>query len=156
MKKLLFFFLSFLTVCLQAQENPVSWSFSSKMVNDCECDLIFKATIEAPWHIYSLNRTKDGPNPTVFTFKKSPDYELVGKVKQSKPVKEFDKVFEMNVEYFSKEATFTQRVKLLTDKEVKIAGKYEFQACTEEKCIFPPADNFELKVKGNASCTKNN
>lgn len=152
MKKLVFFFFSFLTVCLRAQENPVSWSFSSKMVNDCECDLIFKATIEAPWHIYSLNKTTDGPNPTVFTFKKSPDYELVGKVKQSKPVKEFDKVFEMNVEYFSKEATFTQRVKLLTDKEVKISGKYEFQACTEEKCIFPPADNFELKVKGNASC----
>lgn len=153
MKKLVFFLLSFFTFCLQAQDNPVSWSFSSKMVNECEYDLIFKAKIDDPWHIYSLNKAgSEGPNPTVFTFKKSMDYELVGKVKQAKPVKEFDKVFEMNVEYFSKEATFTQRVKLLTDKEIKINGKYEFQACTEEKCIFPPADNFEFKVKGGGAC----
>jgi hypothetical protein len=30
-----------------------------------------------------------------FTFTKSKEYELVGKVKQGAPLKEFDKVFEM-------------------------------------------------------------
>lgn len=138
---------------LTAQDNPVHWSFSSKKISDCEYDLIFKAKIDEPWHLYSLNKAGDeGPNPTVFTFKKNSDYELVGKVKQGKPLKEFDKVFEMNVEYFKHEASFTQRIKLLSDKKIKISGKYEYQSCTEEKCIFPPADNFEFELQGTAAC----
>lgn len=138
---------------LTAQDNPVHWSFSSKKISDCEYDLIFKAKIDEPWHLYSLNKAGDeGPNPTVFTFKKNSDYELIGKVKQGKPLKEFDKVFEMNVEYYKHEATFTQRIKLLTDKKIKITGKYEYQSCTEEKCIFPPADNFDFELQGTAAC----
>jgi len=138
---------------LLAQDNPVHWSFSSKKVSDCEFDLIFTAKIDEPWHLYSLNKAGDeGPNPTVFTFKKNPNYELVGKVKQGKPVKEFDKVFEMNVEFFKHEASFTQRVKLLSSGKVKISGKYEYQACTEEKCIFPPADKFDFEFEGTSAC----
>ncbi|MBC7694827.1 MAG: thioredoxin family protein, partial [Burkholderiales bacterium] len=106
-----------------------------------------------PWHMYSLNKlADDGPNPTVFTFTKSKDYELVGKVVQGKPLKEYDKVFEMNVEYFKHTASFTQRIKLLSDKKITIKGKYEFQACTEEKCIFPPADNFDFTLTGSTEC----
>ncbi len=140
----------------KAQDNPVHIKLSNKKVSACEYDLIFTASIDEPWHMYSLNKlADDGPNPTVFTFKKSADYELVGKVKQGAPLKEFDKVFEMNVEYFKHTATFTQRVKLLTDKKVSIKGKYEYQACTEEKCIFPPADDFSFDVTGSAECLTN-
>lgn len=138
---------------VHAQDNPVHFKQSSKKISSCEYDLLFTASIDEPWHMYSLNKlSDDGPNPTVFTFTKSKDYELVGKVKQGTPLKEFDKVFEMNVEYFKHTATFTQRVKLLTDKQINIKGKYEYQACTEEKCIFPPADNFEFELTGSAEC----
>ena len=143
------FFFGFLT----AQDNPVHWSYSAKKVSDCEYDLIFKAKIDEPWHLYSLNKAgEEGPNPTVFNFKKTSDFELIGKVKQGTPLKEFDKVFEMNVEYFKHDATFTQRIKLLTNQKIKIKGKYEFQACTEEKCIFPPADDFEFELQGTDAC----
>ena len=136
-----------------AQDNPVHFKLSNKKVSACEYDLIFSATIDEPWHMYSLNKlADDGPNPTVFTFTKSKDYELVGKVIQGKPLKEFDKVFEMNVEYFKHTASFTQRIKLLSDKKITIKGKYEFQACTEEKCIFPPADNFDFTLIGSTEC----
>lgn len=101
-----------------AQDNPVHFKLSNKKVSACEYDLIFSATIDEPWHMYSLNKlADDGPNPTVFTFTKSKDYELVGKVIQGKPLKEFDKVFEMNVEYFKHTASFTQRIKLLSEKK---------------------------------------
>ncbi|MBC7694741.1 MAG: thioredoxin family protein [Burkholderiales bacterium] len=141
---------------LRAQDAPVHFKLSTKKISDCEYDLLFNATIDAPWHMYSLVKAaEDGPNPTVFLFTKSEDYELVGKTKESKPVKEFDKVFEMNVQYFEHTATFTQRIKLKTDKKVSIKGKYEFQACTEEKCIFPPADNFAFDLQGTAVCLNN-
>jgi thiol:disulfide interchange protein DsbD len=135
-----------------AQDNPVHFKLSSKKVTDCEYDLQFVASIDEPWHMYSLSPVKDGPNPTVFIFTKSADYELVGKPKESKPIKEFDKVFEMNVQYFEHTATFTQRVKLKSDKKITIQGKYEYQACTEEKCIFPPADKFDFQLQGTAAC----
>ncbi len=148
---ILLFFIS--ATLVQAQDNPVHIKLSNKKVSACEYDLIFTASIDEPWHMYSLNKlADDGPNPTVFTFTKSKEYELVGKVKQGAPLKEFDKVFEMNVEYFKHTATFTQRVRILTDKKLSVKGKYEYQACTEEKCIFPPADNFEFALTGSAEC----
>lgn len=154
LKKLFSLFLLLFTSIslLTAQDNPVHFKFATKKISECEYDLQFIASIDEPWHMYSLTPVTDGPNPTVFTFKKSADYELVGKTTESKPVKEFDKVFEMNVQYFKHTATFTQRIKLKTDKKISIKGKLEFQACTEEKCIFPPADDFEFQVQGSASC----
>jgi len=154
LKKLFPLFLALVTSIslLKAQDNPVHFKMSTKKISECEYDLQFTATIDEPWHMYSLTPVNDGPNPTVFTFTKSGDYELVGKTTESKPVKEFDKVFEMNVQYFKHTATFTQRVKLKTDKKITIKGKYEYQACTEEKCIFPPADNFEFQLQGTAAC----
>lgn len=146
---------AFMLLCLnfQAQDNPVKWSFESKKISDCEYDLIFTAQIEKPWHIYSIVKSgEDGPNPTRFTFKKSTNYELIGGIKESKPIKEFDKVFEVNVAFHSEKATFTQRIKLLTEKKIIITGSYESQACTEEKCIFPPADNFNFSLTGTSSC----
>jgi thiol:disulfide interchange protein DsbD len=138
---------------LKAQETPVHFKFSTKKISECEYDLQFNATIDETWHIYSLvKETEDGPNPTVFNFTKSADYELVGKTTESKTIKEFDKVFEVNVRYFAHTATFTQRIKLKTDKKISIKGKYEFQACTDEKCIFPPADDFDFQLQGTSSC----
>ncbi len=154
-KKIATLFLSLITSFsfLIAQEAPVHFKFSTKKITDCEYDLIFNASIDDGWHLYSLKRAaEDGPNPTVFTFNKSNEYELIGKITESKPVQEFDKVFEMQVAYFKHTATFTQRIKLKTDKKITVTGKYEFQACTEEKCIFPPADKFDFNLQGTAGC----
>lgn len=136
-----------------AQENPVHWKFEVKKVSDCDYELIFKAKIDEPWHIYSLVKAgEDGPNPTSFVFNKSQDFQLLGKVVESTPTKVFDKVFEMNVAYHPKNATFTQKIKLLTAGKIKITGTYEAQVCTEEKCIFPPADKFEFELEGTPAC----
>lgn len=154
--KRIFLLLFIFTLKLSAQDNPVSWTFESKKVSDCEYDLIFKANIQSPWHIYSIVKAgEDGPNPTSIIFNKSKDYELVGKLKESKTLDEEDKVFEMKVSMHVGTGTFTQRVKLLSSEKVKITGKYEYQACTEEKCIFPPADEFEFLLQGSCA-TKSN
>ena len=154
-KKITTLFLTLITTFsfLIAQETPVHFKFSTKKITDCEYDLVFNASIDDGWHLYSLKRaSEDGPNPTVFTFNKSNEYELVGKTTENKPVQEFDKVFEMQVAYFKHTATFTQRIKLKTDKKIIVNGKYEFQACTEEKCIFPPADKFDFTLQGTEGC----
>ena len=96
----------------------------------------------------------DGPMPARIVLDKSSEYEPTGKATEGTPVKAFDKVFEMNVAYFEKTVTFKQKIKLKSNKEVIVKGTYEYQACTEEKCIFPPATPFEYKLQGSEDCLK--
>jgi len=136
---------------LFAQEKfPVTIKVETKKISVTEYDIVFNAAIDEGWHLYSVNQTADdGPRPTLFEFDKSADYELVGKPSESKPIEEFDKVFEMKVLFFKHKATFTQRIKLKTDKTIKISGKYECQACTDEKCVFlNPPKKFSVEIKG--------
>ena len=154
LKKLSLLLLLFVTnSALFSQVAHVKWTFSSKKVSDCEYDLKFNAVIEDKWHMYSLTKTEDGPLPTVFTFDKSADYDLVGAVKQSKPIVEFDKIFDAKVEFYEHSANFTQRVKLKTDKKITVKGKYEWQVCTDVQCeVSPPGETFEFSVQGTNAC----
>jgi hypothetical protein len=140
---------------LNAQiEEPVKWKLSTKKVSDCEYELLFTGTIEEHWHVYSLIPSigDETPNPAKINVDKNPNYEIVGKPTEGKPIKVMDKVFETNVAYFEHTVTFKQKIRLKTDKEVVVTGNYEYQACTEEKCIFPQPEPFEFKLKGTADC----
>ena len=155
MKKFLLVFAG-IAIHLGAQVMPIRWTTTTKKVGDCEYDLIFKAKPDQGWHLYSLNKAgkpkDDSPNPTVFTFAKSSDYELVGKVKQSTPHTAYDSLWELTVESYDKEATFSQKIKLLTSKKTTVKGKYEFQVCTNAQCLFHN-DDFEFSLEGSAGCS---
>ncbi len=155
MKKLLLLFV-LIVLKISAQQSPVSWKLESKKISDCEYDLLFKAKIEEPWHIYSIvkNHTKEAEDiwPTTIIFIKSNDYSLVGKLKESKPVTEFDKVWEAVVAFHPKNATFTQRVKINTAGKINIKGTYEVQACTDQMCTRPPYDKFNFDLQGTEAC----
>ena len=155
-KKVIFLVSSiFLFVNANAQQLHAHWDIKSKKVSDCEYDVVFSVKIDEPWHMYSIIPVKgDGPNPTSIKFTKSADYELVGKLKESKPKEEQDKVFEVLVKYFEGEATFTQRVKALKAGKITISGKYEYQVCTDAMCEFPPSEKFSvsLDIPASAPC----
>jgi len=152
MKKLILLFI-FIAFKFSAQVSHVQWTKEIKKHSDCEYDLIFKAKIDKHWHIYSIIKAgKDGPNPTSFTFTPNSDYSLIGKITESSPHKEYDKVFEMNVASHEDKATFTQRIKLLSDKKISIKGKFESQCCDSAQCSFPPADKFNFDVQGSSAC----
>ena len=145
--------LSFLLLCcvlgLSAEiQKPVTWSFSSKQVSDTEFDLILTAGIDNNWHLYSQFIGEGGPVPTSFKFKPSPDYTLVGKVSESpKPKKIYEKVFEMEVAFFERKATFTQKVKLKVPAS-KIKGTLTFMVCDDSQCLPPEDLDFSFDLKG--------
>lgn len=120
-------------------KDKAAWAFESKKVSDTEYDLIFKATIENGWHIYSQFLKGDGPIPTAFNFDKNSSFELLGKAKEESPKRSQHKepVFEnMTVVDFSESATFTQRVKV-KDIAQPIKGTLEYMACTDGQCTPP-------------------
>ncbi|MCF6342865.1 MAG: thioredoxin family protein [Bacteroidales bacterium] len=127
---------------------PVKWQFSSNQLSDTEYELVFTASIENKWHLYSQDIPM-APPATTFTFEQSDDFELIGKVvEESKVIEEFDPNFDMVLKYFSFEAVFKQKVKLLSEGAV-VTGSLNFMCCDDTKCL-PPADveySFELGSK---------
>jgi thiol:disulfide interchange protein DsbD len=132
---------------------PVKWSFDSKQ-NGQEATLIFKAAIEQGWHLYDTDLEEGGPVKTSFHFADSTLFELVGKVqKEPLPTKYFDKIFNMNVGYFSNKATLTQKIKLKKTGKTVIKGFIEFMSCNDETCTPPSEAEFSFTFNNEGSQT---
>jgi len=149
-KKIVLSFLFFCCVLGMSAEiqKPVTWSFSNKQVSESEYDLILTASIDNSWHLYSQFIGKGGPVATSFKFTPSSKYKLIGKVSESpKPRKIFEKVFDMEVAFFEKKATFTQKIKLNVPA-TKIKGTLTFMACDDSQCLPPEDIDFSFDLKG--------
>jgi len=139
--KVLFVISLFLCVGVQAQIlEPSSWketmSKKEAAVGE-EIDLIFTATIDKEWYLYSSDFDPDcGPIVTSFTFKANDSYELVGELRAIDPITKFDEIFECEVKIFKGTGEFRQTVKVLS-ADFQVSGSYNFQVCSEEtgQCI---------------------
>jgi thiol:disulfide interchange protein len=127
---------------------PVSWKFSTRQAGQNQVDLIFSATIKEPWHMYGLNIAEGGPIPTSIIFTETKGFELVGKPTQSpKPEIVDDKIFNMQLELHSHQATFTQRIKITQNDSIIINGTLEFMTCSDIQCVMGDND-FSFRLKG--------
>src|SRR5215203_728041 len=109
----LFVFLFSLTHFSFAQmEHHLWWKFSVENQTATEATLVFKATIDKEWHLYSQFTPEGGSLPMEFTFEKDKNYERVGKVTEPEPHKEYDSTFQVMVYSFEGSPTFRQKVKL--------------------------------------------
>lgn len=161
LKRILFFLLlSFFGLISQAQIlSPAKWALSSSAesvkVGD-EIDLIFKATIDKNWYLYSSEfPCEDGPTKTTITFKPHPGYQLVGKLQPIKPIDKHDDIFECEVKIFKGTGEFRQKIKILS-ANLKIEGNYDYQVCSDVdgKCI-PNNEDFSFsKIKVTGKETK--
>jgi thiol:disulfide interchange protein DsbD len=121
---------------VQAQD-PVVWTTELKKLSDTEYLLIFQASVEPKWHLYSQSLPEDGPLPTEFVFEEEGTaYELVGKMEESETVTAFDPIFEMDLSWFEGEGTFQQKIRLLQAELGAVSGEINFQACDDKVCIF--------------------
>ena len=132
---------------------PVKWSFESKQ-DGLEATLIFKADIEEGWHLYDTQLPEGGPIKTSLNFADSTLFDFVGElVKEPLPTEYFDKIFNMKVGYFNKQAVLTQKIKLKSAEKVDIKGFVEFMSCNDETCT-PPTEAdfvFSLNTESKAS-----
>jgi len=87
--------------------NPVSWDFSHERVSESEVDLIFTATIDEGWYVYS-QFCGEGPVATEFTFKNTDStFSLVGALEEGTPLNEFDPNFETILKYFKNSSFYS-------------------------------------------------
>jgi thiol:disulfide interchange protein len=130
---------------------PVKWSFSTNKISETEYELILNASIDEKWHLYSQFIEEGGPIPTSFTFESNNYYELIDSVSENpKPTVEYDETFMMDLGYFANNATFTQRIKVLSEDQFKIIGVLEFMCCDDERCLPPKDVDFEFTINEQA------
>ena len=148
MKKLLstlLLLLSVLTIKAQMQD-PVHFRSELKRISDTEAELLFQATIDDGWHVYSTDLGKGGPISATFHADRMEGAQTVGTLKaRGKEVKQFDKMFGMEVRYFEQAVTFVQKVRL-TKPQYDISCYVEYGACSDQMCL--PPSSAELKAKG--------
>lgn len=149
MKK--FFFLSFLSFALlfaNAQQNPVSWNFSAKKLDDKKYEIHLTATVQQGWHLYSQVQPSDAVvNPTTFTFNSNPLLSKEGKVKETGKMEKFhDERLGVSANQYAGTVDFVQVVKLKAKAKTNLAGIVEFQTCDDKKCLPPKKVNFSIQI----------
>ena len=151
-------FILFLAIASYAQiQEPVKFKTELKNVSATEVEIVFTASIEQGWHVYSTDLGDGGPISATFNTDKLVGAEVVGKLRPvGKEVASFDKLFEMNVRYFEHSAQFVQKLKL-TGGDYQIVGYLEYGACNDENCLPPTQVEFSFTGKGqNASASASN
>ncbi len=156
---LLALFILFFPFYLSAQVlKPISWATSisaeSPKIGQ-EVELLFKATIENDWYLYSSDFDPElGPQVTTFSFEPNKSFALVGEITPVQPKKKYDDLWEGEYTYFIGSGEFKQKVKIL-EPEFSIQVKVAYQVCTDVtgRCI-PLDDEFSFKGKASGSMSK--
>ena len=151
MKKLLTIWMLLVAVMAAKAQmmDPVHFTTQLKDLKNGEAELIFKATIDAGWHVYPTGLGNDGPISASFNKVKMDGAETIGKLQaRGKEIKQFDKLFEMEVRYFEQAVTFVQKIKF-TKPKYDIDCYVEYGACNDQSCL-PPSEA-QLKASGTAS-----
>ena len=122
--------------------NPVKVQSQLKEISATEAELVFDATIEAGWHMYSTEVVEFGPTPTSLTVEKISGAKLKGALKpKGSPIKKYEEMFAADVFYFEKAASFVQKLTLEGGK-YHVEGFLEYGACNDQSCTPPTKVDF--------------
>lgn len=129
---------------------PVKWVYSKEKIGKNEYDIIIKATIDKGWKLFSKEIETDYPIPLSIIFSPNKSYEIVGTLKNRECETSFEPAFQMNINYFTKEVEFRQRVKRL-DKSAYIAISIEYMTCND-KVVTPRTENITITIPETETC----
>ena len=150
MKRICYTFLLLVTVlAVQAQmADPVHFTSALKDLGNGEGEIVFSATIDDGWHVYSTDLGQSGPIEATFTATRLEGVKLAGRLTpRGNIIRKHDPVFDMNLAFFEHAATFVQRVRF-TKPHYTVEGYLEYGACNDEMCM--PPTQVDFKQSGEA------
>ena len=116
---------------------PVKWDYKVNMLSNCEAELIFTATVDKGWHLYSQKHVNG--LPLIFEFTQNSSFKLSGEVIEPNPIKEYDDVMHYDIFYFKgSEVIFKQKIELNSEIPFKITGTITGQVCQYESGMCKP------------------
>lgn len=105
-------------------------------------DIIFEASIDPGWHVYSTGLGDDGPISAQLFVNALRGAELDGELTaRGSEINKMDKLFGMVLRYFEGSVTFVQRVKF-SGGDYAIDVSLEYGACDDKSCLPPTRVDF--------------
>lgn len=133
---------------------PVRFKVEKKQVNDNTFDVLFSATIDKGWHVYSPGLPTGGPVSASIAIDKSEGVEAEGPLKAIGNERNvYDEMFGMNVRYFEDAVTFSQRFKTKGGK-YDVSGRLVYGSCNDQMCL--PPTSVDFGYNGEAPKVKDN
>lgn len=148
---ILFFFFAYGNIATAQILEPVKWTFSTEKLSATEYNLVYKATIDDEWTVYSQHTSDDGPVPTEIVYEEQDGITMMGASVEKGHKKEgMDKLFEVNVIKFlgDEDFTITQKVKV-TDATKPVKGYLTFMTCNDKTCLPPTDIDFNFSFAGS-------
>ncbi len=130
--------------------DPVKFTSQLKTNDTPEAEIVFSATIEPGWHVYSTKLGSGGPTEATFNVEKLEGVELVGELTPvGNEISIMDPMFEMEVRYFEGSAKFVQKIKFVKP-DYNIDCFLLYGACNDESCMPPTAVDIKKSGKSPA------
>ena len=151
MRRLVSIMVCLMTVlAAQAQMmEPVHFTSALKTGKGDTGEIVFTATIDNGWHVYSTDLGQDGPVSATFNTVKMEGVETVGKLTpRGHVVTKFDDMFGMELRFFEHAATFVQKIRF-TKPRYAIDCFLEYGACNDQMCLPPTQVSFTGKGEVN-------
>ena len=135
--------------------SPAKWSARvepAKAAPGSKVELVIRAEIPAPWHLYSTKKfaVGEGPFGTEISLPKGGAVAEVGKAGQGSPIRKADKNFPgAQVEYYEGSAEFRVPLRLAKTARgtTRIGASVLFQLCNDGQCL-PPNYSNPVKLSG--------
>jgi thiol:disulfide interchange protein DsbD len=139
--------ISFSTANSQVKD-PVCFQFKANKRAPGIYEIVITADITKPWHMYSQSTPAGGPIPTKITFNKNPLIVKEGKLlEKGKMEKINDKVFGVQVFYYSGKVVYAQVVKVKGLLNTNITGTISYMVCDDTQCLPPTKKTFDIKLQ---------
>lgn len=141
-------FIFFMVICqvafsaLAQNIHPVSWKFSSEKIAPLTYQIKLHAAVQEPYHIYPQGAAGGMGMPTEFLFDQDENVEFVGEMNEKGEEQKDGE----SLAYYSKGVTFTQILKLKSERKTTLAFTIKYMACTNQMCLPPSKKQFTLEL----------
>ncbi len=140
-------------ICLTAfsasaqSQVPVRWRTSVKMTSVDEGVITVKALVTNGWHLYGTKLPSGGPRATVFDFNTSTGIKFISDfIPSTNPTEDYDKMFNLKLNFWSSNVTFTRKFRITDVSKARINGKIIYMACNGTNCMPPKTESVKLAV----------
>jgi len=133
-------------IAIQAQNNPVTWSFEAEAKGDQLYAVHANATVGEGWYVYSQFLDDAGPVPTELSFDQEGITPHGEAVETGEKVSGYDEIFGMDIVKFKEKATFTQQVQVASGLK-QVTGGVTFMVCNDKQCLPPRQQTFTIDLQ---------
>lgn len=133
---------------IELPQDMVKAVYSVEQKGD-EATIIATVTVRDHWHINASVLPKGSFGlATDFSLVGAKTFKSLGGIIEPKPIEKFDDAADELLAYHEGTFKLKRKIKVLSEKDFTIDGKFYFQTCNEVRCLPDYTAKFSVKVKG--------